>query len=1031
MMNTQTRLTLSSLIALALLLALLLLAGCSDDGDGVGGGVGPAGELPEDRADWVCRNSPPAPSQNQVAEWCNVNVGNGQPLPAALRNPPPISDLAAKNAYDTMLENFVRAQSYERDLEWTGDEQWRLTGPYVGEIGSGGSYGSHPTVQVFYSPEVVAWMCGDRTDELPDGAMIVKAMHNIDDTLDIRLQDDSCMIVNGDPEPDGWTIIVKNAAASHDGWYWGYYGVDSRSTAPVDQGNPPTLGLAAVTSEDALNELLQATERDPDFYPTGKVSNVDNKVPDVIFPNDIYGSYCIDCHASAVSESTFASLDNVLTSGLQFRQFSSSPDVDLTNSLGVDTFKGPHDLQSDVEPIAGYVNPFSTPLAEPSDAFLSFYDQLAPITYTEAMALSMPAETYDHALGGNTTGLYGPSKYITSDQCAGCHDAISLNAATANMVYLDESTDQLRNLSPYGEWSASPMGLAGRDPIFFAQLQSETNHLPELSTCIQQTCMRCHGVMGSRQLALDTEGQGTEDCESLYAIPPPPGVPFGKEFVRDIVRQWPQSTNNDDQQYAALARDGISCTVCHRVSPDALGDESSFTGNYVAGPIDELYGPFTDDTIVTTPMEHALGITPKFGEQVASADMCGTCHNILLPVFDNDGTQVTASYEQSTHLEWTNSIYGPNGSDFQPCHVCHMATHFQGEQLEFKIANIESSDASPTSERVPDEDITLTARDEFSRHQLHGLNVFLNQMFQQFPLILGKRQIDSLPDNNVAPPLLTGMDSMLYMAENETAELNVLEIEKMPGNVLRTRIEASNKTGHYFPSGVGFRRAFLEFVVRDVADEIIWASGRTNQLGAILNGTTDTVLDSEQPGKFPNTAVQPHYQQIVSGDQVQIYEEVVADSDGNISTSFLRRVTDIKNNRLKPEGFDPAVFENSPSTFIQELAVLPGAEADDPHYTDPTLTGTDVIEYLATLTPAQIDSVARVEVTLYNQSAPPAYLQERFSDANVGPAEKDDIQRLYYLTSHLNTENVASETGAGVISSWKLRVADTMQTVTN
>ena len=32
----------------------------------------------------------------------------------------------------------------------------------------------------------------------------------------------------------------------------------------------------------------------------------------------------------------------------------------------------------------------------------------------------------------------------------------------------------LVNLSPYGTWRTSPMGLAGRDPIFFAQLASET-----------------------------------------------------------------------------------------------------------------------------------------------------------------------------------------------------------------------------------------------------------------------------------------------------------------------------------------------------------------------------------------------------------------------------------------------------------------------------------------------------------------------------------------------------------------------------
>jgi hypothetical protein len=42
------------------------------------------------------------------------------------------------------------------------------------------------------------------------------------------------------------------------------------------------------------------------------------------------------------------------------------------------------------------------------------------------------------------------------------------------------------------------------------------------------------------------------------------------------------------------------------------------------------------------------------GRQLTSANLCGSCHNILLPVFDNAGNLLRASYVQSTHLEWTN-----------------------------------------------------------------------------------------------------------------------------------------------------------------------------------------------------------------------------------------------------------------------------------------------------------------------------------------------------------------------------------------
>ncbi|MCK5710097.1 MAG: hypothetical protein KAI07_06115 [Deltaproteobacteria bacterium] len=68
-------------------------------------------------------------------------------------------------------------------------------------------------------------------------------------------------------------------------------------------------------------------------------------------------------------------------------------------------------------------------------------------------------------------------------------------------------------------------------------------------------------------------------------------------------------------------------------------------------------------------------------------------------------------------------------------------------------------------------------------------------------------------------------------------------------------------------------------------------------------------------------------------------------------------------------------------------------------------------------------AVDNVKVTLYNQSIPPFYLQQRFSDANIGVAEKDNIERLYYITSHLNTLEAGEESGDAFIEDWKLMLA--------
>jgi len=103
--------------------------------------------------------------------------------------------------------------------------------------------------------------------------------------------------------------------------------------------------------------------------------------------------------------------------------------------------------------------------------------------------------------------------------------------------------------------------------------------------------------------------------------------------------------------------------------------------------------------------------------------------------------------------------------------------------------------------------------------------------------------------------------------------------------------------------------------------------------------------------------------------------------------------------------------------------VLHGEEAHDPHYVDPKLTGSDDIEYRVLLDPDTLRRADHVEATLYYQSIPPFYLQERFADASQGPGDKDDIQRLYYLTSHLNLDDATNDKGEPVLKGWKLRIA--------
>lgn len=1010
-------------IALLVLTAVFAVGGCESNNPS---------RLPDDPDEWVCQDSLTPSSQAEIDEWCAENLDNlGQPLPPELRVPPPLALLDMKNAYDLDLQEFIKRRKYDAELGWVSDENWRMTGPYVGEIGSGQNLTTHNAVKIYYSPEVVEWLCSGREGGVPDGAMVVKEIHLINDQLDITLDDQGCMVINADVEPDFWTPAVRQDGMSFDGWYWSIIFSDRLIVVPTLLiGNPPVFDRSGIVN-DVFYFLVgdPPVFPDPLWYPTGYIRNSLTKIPDIVTPFNGYGeSFCITCHSTAENEYIFSSIDNILGNELRYKLYETGAEtIPFSNIFHLPFGDGPQvvttqDAVVDNQDINARDNeglPFTTPLLFPDPDFLEFYDQLGVISFQDAWDLRLPSQTYDHIVAAADSS----EKFLTSDQCMGCHDDTNLLGPLPNMaveVINADGATEIVNLSPYGEWSVSPMGLAGRDPIFFSQLQGETNNLPEHTTCIENLCLHCHGVMGQRQLAIDTEGQDTEGCDELFAVAPPPGVPEGRPFTLNMVTQWPDSPDNEFQKYGSLARDGISCTVCHRIADIDLGEESSYTGNFVTGPVDGIYGPY--ENVIVKPMQQALGITPGFAPQINDSGLCGSCHAILLPVFDNAGLQIGSSYEQTTYLEWENSVYSQPVDTFRSCQDCHMPTRFDGRELSFQIANIESNMYPPTTNRLPDADITLQEREPYARHSLHGLNLFINQMFQQFPVILGYAQLVGFFSDE--PALITGQDSMIEMARNDTATVEINDLFINQSGDLEAVVEVSNLTGHYLPSGVGFRRMFLEFLVRDAEGNILWASGRTNKLGAIVEGTTDIVLPSEQPVKFPEFPFQPHYQIITAQNQVQIYQELVEDSAGDLTSSFLRRVTEVKDNRIRPRGYDPEYFAMQSSPFIQALAVTPGEAAFDPYYTDPVLTGSDIVTYKVSLSELPVELINDVKVSLYNQSIPPSYLQQRFNDASRGAAKSSEIDRLYYITSHLDVNEVTDSQGKAVLSDWKFFVTD-------
>ncbi len=263
---------------------------------------------------------------------------------------------------------------------------------------------------------------------------------------------------------------------------------------------------------------------------------------------------------------TFASLANIKGEPGTFLNFLSQDFFQHQSDQVITHYAGPmvHDRPR-LEAEAKLLRP-------PGTSSLAFLRALQPPSAAVLAApatLQMPSQSFDHTwIPG--AGPDAHSMFVTSDQCVGCHDAggtglqYDMTAPGRNGV--------LFNLSPYATWRTSPMGLAGRDPIFFAQLASETQTFhAAISPKVQDTCFGCHGIMGQRQAGIDSPA--TSACP---------------DFLRETVNAVPYPDDNPHVNQAplgALARDGVSCAACHHM---VLGQAD--TAKYRDAPQNSLRG---------------------------------------------------------------------------------------------------------------------------------------------------------------------------------------------------------------------------------------------------------------------------------------------------------------------------------------------------------------------------------------------------------------------------------------------------------
>jgi hypothetical protein len=961
---------------------------------------------------------------------------------------------------------------------WTHDKNVRDTGPYVAHRDEnnawvGEYHGFHAPVVIWYSPGMHAWLEVNRPLEgpqvdnpppIPDGTMLVKEMYTppgsrcrASDAEGQGKVDDYLKTLK---PAHGIAYMVRDSAASYDGWFWGYWGYSKDGT---DQNIDWPAPSAAPSRVGAANAPAYAG----------------------------FGQYCVNCHASAINNSTFSSLQNVDGEPLVYL----SQDWFLTAKEGDVPEHVP--VPSSMAPI-----PQSVPLSEVPDEFKAFFTLPPNSKAPDVAQITLPSQTYDNvwvaALENGEIPL--SSTYLTSDQCAGCHDAGS-TGLTFDMTKPNPHGENLINLSPYATWKSSPMGLAGRDPIFYAQLSSEEQFHPKSLDLIWNTCFGCHGIMGQRQFQLDMAQTG-QACEDTVFTPDiVTSVPYSGAQIVDG-----QAVHYDlaNAKYGALARDGVSCVACHRtiLTPEQdakfgsgaqnacvaarqkglnvdigglTGFGKTFTGSFLVSDPKTLFGPFPEPK--TKPMAHALGNVPEHDPSIASSEQCGTCHTVHLPILwqptDGEPMVVGDTFEQTTYPEWLFSQYRTGTAAFLPegemlptgagetplsCAGCHMESHDEnGQPFRSKIASIQERTNMPESDHtLPAHEIDLSPRDGFARHTLVGLNLFLIKMAQQFPDILGIPLEDPMLTSKGMAPLQRTEDKMVENARHNTADIAILDhkvhdLGDGKGDTLDVTLRIDNHAGHKFPSGVSFRRAFVEFEVLDASGAPLWHSGATNDYGVLIDANTGKPLPGElwyddtctKTAKGPD--FQPHYQVIDTPNKVQIYQEVKLDpgasgpasaapycdkgaaisETSNLTTSFLSICHTVKDNRLLPAGLLPhadrvrialalglgAKGVRSEQTEAEMLADETGAEFVDGDK-DYETGGGDTLSYRIPVSELA-GTAASVRATLHYQATPPFYLQDRFCTG-----EGANRDRLYHLTSLLDTKGTP-------IEDWKFTMVST------
>jgi len=445
-----------------------------------------------------------------------------------------------------------------------------------------------------------------------------------------------------------------------------------------------------------------------------------------------------------------------------------------------------------------------------------------------AAAEIVPATIRDFMLSGTQIGDVPPGTLAEGMTCSACHG------------WYDAEN------SPFDSWKGSLMALAGKDPLFFAQMTPAEQDV----TGVSYFCLRCH-------------------------------VP--NTFVSGTAYDGISADLTD------LDKDGVSCHFCHTmvdpiykpgISPPEdvailadLGSVPEFYGNamFVLDPSGLRRGPYDDALPPHAAIQSPFHQTGAF---------CGTCHDVgnVATLRMPDGTYTYNGVNEHTptedlaelfplertYTEWKLSDFANGGVEMngrfggdgptvmQTCQDCHMPT-----------ATATGASGGPV-------------RSDLKRHDFAGASAWVLEIIDVYAQATGDLTVDS---------------AAVAVAKGKAVEMLERAADlKLRASSDELNVRVINQSGHKIPTGhIEGRRIWVNVRFFDAEGALLQEYGRYTLGNAHLDESSTTVYEMHvglSEAAADATGLEP-----------------------GVTTHMSLANTIEKDNRIPPRGFNNAAYD--------------------------------------------------------------------------------------------------------------------------